>query len=449
MKQTISFFSLILILITNQCNYQKKSPIISNFEPYSSLGEEMIFPEQGNLIKKIENTKKRKNIVTYYYANELIRKKILWKGKEDYQTILRGDAIIIHEKTKIQAPEIILDPDNNGIINGKILISESEQGIYFYADGGEYNRSEEYIKIKNNPYMRIKNNQDTILIETKEIVRNIAEKNIVFVDYVKMHGDDWVMFSDESIYYDDTKKFILKYHPVLLGKDLYLTAQTFVYKSDEQKIMIDQNPVILTNLNATKQNEDSNKKNETEIMHISSDLIEYNLKERSGIVKGNVLMQSKTKTIQGEEFLLKGKGIEKIVSEKNVTIVDKKENFFLKSNYMEYDLKNRKLYLKNQPHLITYDDITKENKTIKQELKAAIIERNFEKEITIAKGNIYFKRGNEIANSEYAIIDEKNETMKLIGNPILKRGDTEIHCKEINVYKDKIELQRELEAKIY
>jgi len=39
--------------------------------------------------------------------------------------------------------------------------------------------------------------------------------------------------------------------------------------------------------------------------------------------------------------------------------------------------------------------------------------------------------------------------MKLIGNPILKRGDTEIHCKEINIYKDKIEFQRELEAKIY
>jgi lipopolysaccharide export system protein LptA len=344
-----------------------------------------------------------------------------------------------------------------------LIVSEKDQGIYLYADGGEYNRKEEYIKIKNKPYMNLKNNQDTILITTNEIIRNIAEKNIIFKDYVKMFGKDWVLLADESIYYDDKKEFILKQNPILLGKDLYLTAEDIIYKSDEKKIQIYKKPVIFTTIkesqnkeikNAQKDDTKNNKKNEQEkkeIMYITADLIEYNLseKEPKGLIQGNVLMQSSTKSIYGDEFFLTGKGIEKIQTNKKVILIDKKENFYLESNFMEYDLKNKILILKNQPKIITYDDINKPEKKIRQELQASIIERDFNKEITIAKGNVFFKRDKEIAYAEYAIIDENKETLELTGSPILKRGDTEIHCKKIYVFKDKIEFERELEAKIY
>ncbi|GIX41808.1 MAG: hypothetical protein KatS3mg129_1541 [Leptospiraceae bacterium] len=457
----ISFFNyckIFILLINISClSSFNKNISLNTIESYPSLEENISFPEQQNMIKKIEDTKKRKQVVTYYYANELIRKRIPWKGKEDYEIILRGNAIIVHEKTKIQAPVIYIDPDNNGMIKGKIIVSEKEQGIYLYADGGEYNRNEEYIRIKNNPYMRLKNNQDSILIATKEIYRDMAEKKIIFKEYVKMYGNDWVLFADESIYYDDKKQFILKYNPVLLGKDLYLTARTMLYNSKEQKIQIDQNPVIFTSFTETleknKENQNSSKKEkQKEIMYITADIIEYYLKtnkENKGIIQGNVIMQSKTKKMKGEEFVLLGKSLEKIISNKKVTLEDKKENFYLEANYMEYDIKNKMLYLKNHPRLITYDDITKENRKIEQELTANIIERDFDKEITKAKGNVYFKRNNEIAYAEYAIIDEKKEEMELLGNPILKRGDTEIHCKKIHILKDKIEFEKELETKIY
>jgi len=467
MNKTISFFKFIIyflnVLLFSCLYYQKEIILEKQIQPYPTLEEEIDFPRKDNVIKKIENTNKRKNIVTYYYAEELMRKKVRWKEKEDYQIILRGNAQIIHEKTHIYAPLIEIDPENNAIISGKLIVSEKEQGIYLYADGGEYNRKEEYIKIKNKPYMNLKNNQDTILITTNEIIRNIAEKNIIFKDYVKMFGKDWVLLADESIYYDDKKEFILKQNPVLLGKDLYLTAEDIIYKSDEKKIQIYKKPVMFTTIkesqnkelkNAQKDDTKNNKKNEQEkkeIMYITADLIEYNLseKEPKGLIQGNVLMQSSTKSIYGDEFFLTGKGIEKIQTNKKVILIDKKENFYLESNFMEYDLKNKILILKNQPKIITYDDINKPEKKIRQELQASIIERDFNKEITIAKGNVFFKRDKEIAYSEYAIIDENKETLELTGSPILKRGDTEIHCKKIYVFKDKIEFERELEAKIY
>ncbi len=475
-----SFFKIILLAISTNCLLYNRNTWNLSITPYEEI-ESVSYLDSSKFIQQTKDTKKRKNVVTYYYGDELIRQKILWKGKEDYNIILRGNALIIHEKTKIYAPEIIIDPDNNGKINGNLLVVEESQGLYLYAKGGIYNRDEEYIKISNNPYMKLINNDEEIIITTTEILRDISGKKIIFKNYIKMYGKDWFISADESIYYDETKQFILQTYPVLMGKDIYLTAKNIIYKSDEQKVLIEDQPIIFNyikteveeknnkdnkqdiaesqNQNLKRLNQqlpvnkekkyDSRKQNkeEKEVMTIYTDRIEYNLKEKKGKLQGNILMVSKTKKIQGEEFLISGSGLEKIESYKKVIIEDKKENFYLESQYMMYDIKNKYLYLKNNPIIRIFE---KENQNqIKEELSAKIIERDFNKEITIAKGDVFFKRGKEKAFSEYAYIDEKKETMLLTGNPLIKRGDTEIQCKKITIFKNKIEFEREFEAKIY
>ncbi len=455
----ISFFRLFIkfIIFTNLffcLTYENK--LEKKFIPYEQIEQieiESINPT--NLIQLQKDTKIRKGIVTYYYADELIRKKIQWKNKEDYEIQLKGNAVIIHEKTKIFAPFIVIDPENNAKIKGKITVIEEEQGISLTAIDGEYSRSEEKIRIANQPYMQLRTGNDTILVVTNEITRDIAKGEIIFKEYIKMFGNDWTLFGDESIYYDKTKTFVVPNYPVILGKDIYLSGEKILYESNQQKIVIDNEPIVFLNITNSHIEDNTKKKNKTpkehkkELMTIHASTIEYVLKkdERKGIIKGNVKMESETKKIYGEEFLIYGNELEKLESKQKVSIEDRKENFYLESNYMLYDLKERKLYLKNRPRIFIYNDDSKQN--IKEELYADVIERDFKNEITIAKGRVWFKRGNEIAEAEYALIDDKKEIMQLTGNPKLKRNDTEIQCKRIDVYKDKIELQKEIEINIY
>lgn len=413
-----------------------------------------------NLVQIKKDTKARKEVLTYYSADELIRKKVPWKNKEDFEIHLKGNATIIHEKTKIYAPLMIIDPDNNAKILGKIIVIEEEQGIFFYAENGEYSRNEEKIKISNQPYMRIKAGDEVILIATDEIIRNIPQGEVIFKNYLKMFGNDWTLLGNESIYYDKTKSFVVAKYPVLLGKDLYLSGEKIVYQSNLQKIVIENDPILFLNLrNNHNVNKKENQKDNTinpknlqtdkELMVVQAHTIEYILKkeERKGIAKGNVRMLSNTKKIFGEEFILYGKDFDRLESKQKVIIEDLKENFYLESHYMFYDLKERKLILKNQPKITIFHDSTKQS--IKEELHASIIERDFNKEITIAKGGVWFKRDNEIVEAEYAYIDEKNEIMQVTGNPKLKRQDVEIYAKRIDIYKDRMELQKEIEIKIY
>ncbi|MCS7205324.1 MAG: LptA/OstA family protein [Leptospiraceae bacterium] len=410
-----------------------------------------------NWIQKKEPTKKRKLVITNYYAEELIRRKIQWKGKEDYELQLKGNATIQHEKAIIQAPIITIDPDQNAVIEGRLVVSEKEQGIYLYASKGVYNRNEEYVSISQSPYLELKSGKETIKVATKEIYRNFAEKTIRFKEYVYFYGDDWVLFSGEGVYYDDQKTFFIREKPVLISEDFYFTSDEIRFLSEEQKIIIDKNPFGLTKLETPQTEKKPNEKNqkqenseeEKEIMLIQADAIEYFLKSKEnqpqGIIQGNVRMVSKTKSLLGEEFLLYGRNIQRIESQKRVLIEDKKERFSLEANYMLYDLEKKLLMLRNKPKLIRYEE---DMKTIKDELHAQEIEYDIEKKRLVAKGNVHFKRKEEEAFSEFAEYHEEEEKLIMLGNPILKRKDSELQSKVIYVYKDEIKFERELKIKI-
>ncbi|MFN3603669.1 MAG: hypothetical protein ACK4UJ_03035 [Leptonema sp. (in: bacteria)] len=465
-----------LVIIFSYC-LSYREPFL-NLHSYSLEDFENL--KEREVIKKQEDTKKRKNVLTYYFAEELIRKKINKEGKEDYKIILQGGATILHEDTQISAPYIEIDSENNGIISGGLVISLKNQNTFLYAQKGEYNRKEEFVKLLGNPYMKLNSNDSYILITTDEIQRNIAEKTIIFKKYVKIFSKDWSLLGDESIYYDNSKEFVLKENPVLVGKKIYLTAKTMIYKSDEKKIIVNQKPIMITtivsegkkeNPNKEKKNSSQNSKKEDEVIKekliITANTIEYffetkdtnqDLKKiQKGILRGNVLMTSKTKTFKGEEFLILGKDISFVESNNAVTLEDKKENFFLRSNYMLYDLKNRNLLLKKNPELILYEkqstnsslEYIENDKQIKEKLTAEIIERDFLNEITIAKGNVHLIRKEEEMFSEYAKFNEKEEKIELLGNPILRRKKTELHCKKIDVFKDKVEIYGELRTIVY
>ncbi len=464
------------MLIFNFC-LGHKIPVLE-LQSYELLEFNSIKDNKENLLKKQFDTKKRKNVITYYYGDELIRKKTKRNGGDHYTIILQGNAQIQHEDTTVFAPYIEIDPEDNGIIKGRIIVTSKKQDYILNAQQGTYSRQEELIKIYGNPYMKLNSKNSSILVATEEIERKIPEKTIIFKNYVKIFSKDWSLLADESTFYDDKNEFILKKNPVLIGKNIYFTAIEMIYNAKDKKIITNQEPLMITTIvlqtkekqdekqtsQKTKKEKEENKE-EKENMIITADWIEYILDESSntkhsnpeltqkGMLKGNVLMTSLTKTLKGEEFLILGKEVSYIESNKKVTVEDKKENFFLQSQYMLYNLKNRKLLLKQNPELIIYKKNssveTTSNDQIKEILRAEMIERDFANEITIAKGNVYFKREKEEAIAEYAKIDEKQEKIELLGNPILKREKSEIHCKKIEVYKDRIEIFGELLTKIY
>lgn len=432
--------------------------------PYESLSAEKNTGDTvaGKMIPVTGGTKKRKNIVTYYYGEELIRKKIQWKGKEDYEIHLRGNALIQHEDITVHATSIVIDPDNNAKIYGRMVVADKKNGMYLYAGGGFYSRSEEYILIPDHPYLEMKNNQENILITTKEIRRNIAEKTLELKEYVKIYGKDWVLLADNGYYKDEEKVFYLKEYPVLAGKDMYLSSRMILYYPEEQKVSIPEKPFFLTFLregNLEKKEEsgkgnktqetgkkDTEKKPEKEIMYIQAGFMEYYLGTPKNVpyqgrVSGGVEMVSRTKHLKGEEFFLYGRQVEKLESRKKVTVHDKKEKFLLEANFFQYDFKREYLVLQNNARLMGYENNPEE---IHQELRAKSIEFDIKNNKLIAKNDVYFKRKQEEVFAEYGEFDDKNERMILLGSPVLRQNGTEIRTKVVNVYKDRITFEKEM-----
>ncbi len=478
-----------IFLIFLHCHWFVQSYPINNFsftayESFTESANEQSI-QNRNQLTRVEDTKKRKNVITHFFANNLVRRKVNWKGKEAYELILEGSAVIKHDNTIIEATRIQLDPEDNGILEGRIQVSDPKEGIFMFAQRGFYNRKEEKVIIEGNPYINLKKNSQNILITAQKIERDISAGTIYIGDKVKMHSEQWNIFADYGIYTDKEKEFLLHKQPIFLGKNIYMTSKYIKYNSETKKIIIDKEPLLIHFINYdTKKDEKQDQlPRKKEKMVITADRIEYrlqqnnkkyNLEELSKIynlsplkikeflknqnliqeepfekirakIIGNVLMTSETKYIEGEEFYLVGEDHSALISHKKVKLQDKKEKIELESHYMYYDLKNRYLYLKNQPRLIRYDD----NQNIIEELVSEFIERDFAKEYLVAKGNVVFKRKEEIANCEFARLYEKQEKTELYGNVILKRKKDEFNGKRIILTEDKIEIDNEFKMNVY
>ena len=172
--------------------------------------------------------------------------------------------------------------------------------------------------------------------------------------------------------------------------------------------------------------------NERRVLYdLSAGRIEYRFDEKGEAhLLGGVKITSETRSLYGEQFRLSGAGLSIIEADRGVKLIDRKEKMEINARLMRYDTKKRWLWLSGTPVVELQE---KNGPGIRARLEAAVIERDMEKEITLARGNVHLKRKAEEAIAEIAVFREKEQKIDLTGRPFLLRGGVWVRCKKIQM----------------
>ena len=120
-------------------------------------------------------------------------------------------------------------------------------------------------------------------------------------------------------------------------------------------------------------------------------------------------------------------------TDQGVEFIDKEENIRVKSREMEYQRQKQFLTLTGKPLVEFLDEKTGE---VTGTLTGAFIERDFQAEVTLARGNVELNRGQDRARGEIARYEEKDGYLEFIGNPRIYRDGSWIQCSLVRMYPD-------------
>lgn len=443
-------------------------------EKTQELADQNIQPEKDSRLQfeKKEKTERGREIVTRFYGAELVRQRIYLNGKPEWRIQLRGNATITHGSVLIRAPSITIDAGKYGKMSGGVQIYDSENGIFIRASHGIYNRDKEIVQLLGLPYMRIKKSgQQTTHITCVRMERDLAAEVAYLKEDVRIHHSDYNILADIASYTDEKELIEIPGNPRILGKGEYLTGDRILYFTGEEKAILEgrtlyatyepetidtpnleqyartHGPVSEKALQEAKEKarktgqpipEDKpEKKSEGPILQIlSADRIEHQFADKKNPVtriEGNVVFTDPTRELHSPLLIGNGPSLATLSTDKGVEFIDKAENIRVKSREMEYRRQQQFLTLTGDPLVEFLDEETGE---VTGTLTGAFIERDFQAEVTLARGNVELNRGQEKARGEIARYEEKAGYLEFIGNPRIYRDGSWIQCSLVRMYPD-------------
>ena len=382
---------------------------------------------------------KRANEKPVIATTSLIRRDLAEK-----KSYLDGDVRIHGEKWSLLADQAILSDDTG------IMTLEKEPimiGRDIYLSGGniQYYTQQKRIVLSDQPFARLIMTEESKPKDTATAPETIAKDTGISLDMIKRlqslpaNTDPKTLPTDMRTAFQKLIDYQVKKKSEQENKStqkLDVDLDKNVLKNNTQKTVntasTDKESVNKESVNKESAN------HELEAKSVPYDLtagrIEYSFEEGGeAFLLGGVKITSTNRTLMGEEFRLSGKSLSLIEADKGVTMIDKKEKLELTSRQMRYDTKKRWLWLSGDPVVKIQE---KNSPAIKAELKAAVIERDMEKEITLARGNVRLKRRSEQVVAEIAIFREKEQKMDLTGRPFLLRNGIWVRCKKIQMLSD-------------
>ncbi|HBS06376.1 MAG TPA: hypothetical protein DEA96_15515, partial [Leptospiraceae bacterium] len=419
--------------------------VTENTDPEPS--PESIDPEKDSRLQIEDKTKtdRGREIVTRFYGAELIRQRIYINGKPEWRIQLRGNATIRHGNVLIRAPSITIDAGKYGKMTGGVQIYDSDNGIFIRAAQGVYNRDKETVQLLGWPYMRIKKpGQETTHITCVKMERDLAEKIAYLKEDVRIHHSDYNILADKASYTDAKEMIEIPDNPRILGKGEYLTGDRILYYTGEEKAILEGKTLYATyepetitvpnlenyaRLNgplrekaieearkeAEKRGEtlpdpDAEQKKPTGpvLQVLSADRIEHLFADKKNPVTkitGNVIFTDPTRELRSPALVGTGPSMAVLSTDQGVEFIDKEENIRVKSREMEYKRQEQFLTLTGDPLVEFLDEETGE---VTGTLTGAFIERDFQAEVTLARGNVELNRGEDRARGEIARYEEKD-----------------------------------------
>ncbi|MCB1303996.1 MAG: hypothetical protein KDK37_06950, partial [Leptospiraceae bacterium] len=324
------------------------------------------------------------------------------------------------------------------------------------------------------PYMRIKkSSQPTTHITCTRMERDLSAEVAYLRGDVRIHHSDYNILADLATYTDAKELIEIPDNPRILGKGEYLTGDRILYYTGEEKAVLDGRAIYATyeqpaeerisleqfarthgpvsdealekarreNPDRARQIAEKEKTAKEEssgplLQVLSADRIEHIFKDKKNPIThitGNVLFTDPYRQLRSPALTGTGPSLAVLTTDQGVEFLDKKENVRVKAREMDYQRQKQFLTLSGDPEVEFLDEKTQE---VTGTLTGAYIERDFQTEVTIARGNVELNRGSDRARGEIARYEEKNGYLEFIGNPRIFRDGSWIQCSKVRMYPD-------------
>ncbi|MDH5717225.1 MAG: hypothetical protein OEZ22_06270 [Spirochaetia bacterium] len=435
--------------------------------------ESVLFDNDKKAAKEYE--KKPKHPV-HYSGSQFIREVKVhpYVKRKELVLSIAGNAKIKYGTTNLNAPliEVIGDKQELSLTSKGLEVDDKKEKFFLKAGLGEFRKFEDRLLVQDKPLVIFKgaSNGKDVTLTAKEIERLFGPKIIRGWGNVSIKDEEFLLFSQKAVMYEDEKKVIAEEDPKIYQKENVFAADIIRYFINDKKAFLENNVEILY---VSSENHDADKKNNSKDKKegegkittiIKSNKAEYEFSDDKPENKKIIMTGDLNNliTIENEDFYTEclkitalGEGPDEVIAEKNVQSKIKQNNTFIYSQIAYFYKEQNKLKMNSAenikgeqilPYIETYSDDNKKTATV----TANVIERNVEKKIIHARGNVILESYGDLKSNMIDIkkeddnkpvilggewADMKDDEKKIIlkGNPYIINGGSKIYATEIVV----------------
>ncbi len=476
-------------------NEERKSPHL----PDTDLLRKSFFTKESRKIsdkqtKKIIDRRPDRQgrpLVSRLSGKELIQDTIWRNGKKIVRTTLMGSAKLYHDRLEMQAHKIVMENRNYATFIGGVRIHDPLNGNFLYAGGAFYDRGRQLIRLTARPYLKNDSHENGKLIMSCDTISYFMnEQKLGLKGDLRGSHLGRYMFADEGVYFVNQKTLILKEDPLFFTQNgQYMTAkellyhqkkgivtlrkQVFLYKTEDAFSPFDSKKTrkapspkkakqigledyvrqggkiekdsfhtsrVKRMKNHKKKKMQSQKTPPLKYFIVSADSVEYWLSKKI-IGKGDVLF---TKKGGGGDYYLHtpylhlfGKKLQDIDAGlgRGVFVEDFGRGLRLKAKSIHFSNESQKLTIKNNAEL---HFLNSSQKTVAPStFFGDFIERDFQKKITHAEGNVRIIQKDYEAKANLASYHENAELITMEGSPSVRKKGYRLEAEKIFIYLEK------------
>lgn len=408
---------------------------------------------------------------TDFYAGTLVREKIddPTTGQPMVRLSLLGGATILHEKTSLRSPRIVMDGGDRGMLRGGVFVEDKENNLTIRSRNADYLRSKQEVTLTGNPILTVKQENGSTARITCDRIRHDMAESITYLqgDVRIFHGEN-TLLADRGRYLNSTKIFIIDTDPLVMSNDSYVTGKEIQYLMEQKQLAVDSTVAFYLRGNApeeekkpeqtgtsypdlftfartggraflNRKTDGGNQESKEKSTHIiTGDRMNYNLKtderEAEFQLSGNVQITGEDFELQSPFIHTTGDNMNFIVADRGVDILDRDGGARVHGKNLSFDRDKKIMRLEEDILMEFLDDKTGE---VNGTMTAAVIVSELESKVTTARGNILIQNQDFEAKAETARYDNAVGIVILEGNPELTRGGSTVQSEKIYIYPDK------------
>ena len=405
--------------------------------------------------------KKKSMSYVYYTGNELFRGKenVKKTGREDLTTIMKGAAAVRYEQMLMKSAEIrIIGAENDYVISEvPLTIDDYKSNTTLNAGYGEFIRSENRAYFNKKPWVvhLDKKTGEKTTLASDEMDRFFNLSITRAYGHVRIFNADTTAYSAKATYYEDEEKILLEGNPVIYEKkNIYIADKMTLFKDKKIAILEGDVRILLT-----EEKKGSPEMREVKTL-VTGDYAEYRYGGQVKVAEVQskrkdsfVYVSRKDSETYCDHLIARGENLDEMELFEKIYILDRENRTRLYGeygNYSKQDQRTKMFTRNNKEGILVHPVVVFYNKKdeITGTMTSEILDRDLEKKMTYARGNVVFQlfEKNEkvnsapklqsLAKSEWSEMEDEKKIIFMLGSPYLQKDQNQIRAAQIAIYPD-------------